>query len=104
MKFKLLLLLSFCLPSFIFGQKTDAALRAKADKLAHKFMITDGHVDLPYRLKIQNFRLERHYIDSLVIATDAKTGNFDYVRAKKRGLIRPVYVHLHSCEYAKNGE
>ena len=95
MKFKLLFSLVFCLPSFIFGQKTDATLRAKADKLAHKFMITDGHVDLPYRLKIQNFRLERHYIDSLVIATDAKTGNFDYVRAKKGGLSVPfmsIYI------------
>lgn len=79
----------------IFAQKSDAALRKKADKLAHQFIITDGHVDLPYRLKIQNFRLERHYIDSLVLSTDAKTGNFDYVRAKKGGLSVPfmsIYI------------
>ena len=36
---------------------TDEQLRQKADDLAHQFIITDGHVDLPYRLKIQNFRL-----------------------------------------------
>jgi membrane dipeptidase len=84
-----------CVSSALFAQDADAALREKADKLAHQFIITDGHVDLPYRLKVQNFRLERHYIDSLVIATDSKTGNFDYVRAKKGGLSVPfmsIYI------------
>jgi membrane dipeptidase len=95
MRIKLLLFIVSCLSSTLFAQDTDAALREKANKLAHKFIITDGHVDLPYRLKIQNFRLERHYIDSLVIATDSKTGNFDYVRAKKGGLSVPfmsIYI------------
>ena len=95
MRIKLLVLVFTFLTSVIFAQNTDAALREKADKLAHQFMITDGHVDLPYRLKIQNFRLERHYIDSLVIATDSKTGNFDYIRAKKGGLSVPfmsIYI------------
>jgi membrane dipeptidase len=95
MKIKLLLIVLSGLASSLFAQDTDAALREKANKLAHKFIITDGHVDLPYRLKIQNFRLERHYIDSLVIATDSKTGNFDYVRAKKGGLSVPfmsIYI------------
>jgi membrane dipeptidase len=95
MKIKLLLLLFACCTSALFAQNTDATLREKADKLAHQFMIADGHVDLPYRLKVQNFRLERHYIDSLVIATDSKTGNFDYVRAKKGGLSVPfmsIYI------------
>ncbi len=95
MKIKHLLLAFTCFFSALSAQNTDAALREKADKLAHQFMIADGHVDLPYRLKIQNFRLERHYIDSLVIATDAKTGNFDYVRAKKGGLSVPfmsIYI------------
>ncbi|MCB0553905.1 MAG: membrane dipeptidase, partial [Phaeodactylibacter sp.] len=44
------------------AQPSEARLHKKADKLAHKFIITDGHVDLPYRLKVQNFRLEREYI------------------------------------------
>lgn len=95
MRIKLLVLVFTFLTSVIFAQNTDASLRQKADKLAHQFMITDGHVDLPYRLKIQNFRLERHYIDSLVIATDSKTGNFDYIRAKKGGLSVPfmsIYI------------
>ena len=95
MKATLLFLLLFGGTTAVFAQKSDADLRKKADKLAHKFIITDGHVDLPYRLKIQNFRLERHYIDSLVLSTDAKTGNFDYVRAKKGGLSVPfmsIYI------------
>ena len=95
MKATLLFLLFVGGTTAVFAQKSDADLRKKADKLAHKFIITDGHVDLPYRLKIQNFRLERHYIDSLVLSTVAKTGNFDYVRAKKGGLSVPfmsIYI------------
>ncbi len=58
----------------------------KANELAQKFIITDGHVDLPYRLKIQNFRLDREYL-GIPIQTD--NGDFDYVRAKKGGLDAP---------------
>ena len=32
-------------------QMDDEQLRVLADELAHKFIITDGHVDLPSRLK-----------------------------------------------------
>lgn len=46
-------------------QMLDEALRKKADELAHKYILTDGHVDLPYRLKIKNFRLEREYLGFL---------------------------------------
>ena len=63
-----------------------------ADKLAHKYIITDGHVDLPYRLKIKNFRLEREYMD---IPVQTSEGDFDYVRAKKGGLSAPfmsIYI------------
>lgn len=34
---------------------TDDELKAKANELAKKFIITDGHIDLPYRLKGSNF-------------------------------------------------
>ncbi len=64
----------------------EARLREKADQLAHRFIITDGHVDLPYRLRVQNFRLEREYI-GIPVQTDE--GDFDYVRAKKGGLDAP---------------
>ena len=58
----------------------------EADMLAHKFIITDGHVDLPYRLKIINFRLDREYLG---IPVETDKGDFDYVRAKKGGLDAP---------------
>ena len=70
-------------------------MRDLADKLAHKYIITDGHVDLPYRLKIKNFRLEREYMD---IPVQTSEGDFDYVRAKKGGLSAPfmsIYIPSH---------
>lgn len=79
-----LLLSSLCMPAL--AQPTDARLYRQAQKLARKLIITDGHVDLPYRLKVQNFRLDREYI-GIPIQTD--DGDFDYVRAKKGGLDAP---------------
>lgn len=64
----------------------EAQLRQKAEQLAHQYIITDGHVDLPYRLRVQNFRLEREYIG---IPVETDEGDFDYVRAKKGGLDAP---------------
>ncbi|NNE27679.1 MAG: membrane dipeptidase [Saprospiraceae bacterium] len=58
----------------------------KAIELSQKFIITDGHVDLPYRLKVQNFRLEKEYL-GIPISTDK--GDFDYSRAKSGGLDAP---------------
>ena len=65
----------------------------EADMLAHKFIITDGHVDLPYRLKIINFRLDREYLG---IPVETDKGDFDYVRAKKGGLDAPFMSVFYS--------
>ncbi len=70
----------------------DEQLRAYADELAHKFIIADGHVDLPFRLKVKNFRLDREYMGIPVSTTE---GDFDYERAKKGGLDAPfmsIYI------------
>jgi membrane dipeptidase len=70
----------------------DQALSEKANELAQKFIITDGHIDLPYRLTVQNFRLEKEYL-GIPIETDK--GDFDYIRAKKGGLDAPfmsIYI------------
>jgi membrane dipeptidase len=45
----------------------------KADALAHRFVIVDGHVDLPYRLHAK--------MEDVSVQTSG--GDFDYVRAKK---------------------
>ncbi|WP_044171764.1 dipeptidase [Flectobacillus major] len=63
----------------------EAALRKKADELAHKFIIVDGHVDLPYRL---HGKMED-------VSIQTASGDFDYIRAKKGGLTAPfmsIYV------------
>lgn len=80
---------------------TDAQLHDLADKLAHKYIITDGHVDLPYRLKIKNFRLEREYMD---IPVQSSEGDFDYVRAKKGGLSAPFMSIYIPASYQKTGK
>ncbi len=67
-------------------------LKNHAMYLAQKYIITDGHVDLPYRLKITNFRLEKEYLG---IPYQTNTGDFDFVRAKKGGLDAPfmsIYI------------
>lgn len=71
---------------------TDVQLRKVADSLAHKYVIVDGHVDLPYRLGVKNFRLTKEFLG---IPIQSKEGDFDYVRAKKGGLSAPfmsIYI------------
>ncbi len=58
---------------------TDQQLHEYANELAHKFIITDGHVDLPFRLKESNYTS-----DSIAILVSTKKGDFDFERAKKR--------------------
>jgi membrane dipeptidase len=73
-------------------EMTDDELRTHANDLAQKYLITDGHVDLPYRLKVKNFKLDKEYL-GIPIETDA--GDFDYVRAKEGGLDAPfmsIYI------------
>ncbi len=71
---------------------SDEALRKKADELAHRFIIVDGHVDLPSRLSVKNFRLTKEFI---AMPIETSEGDFDYVRAKKGGLSAPfmsIYI------------
>ncbi|MBX2964691.1 MAG: dipeptidase [Cyclobacteriaceae bacterium] len=70
----------------------EEALRKVADSLAQAYIITDGHVDLPYRLKVINFRLEKEFLGIPIQSDD---GDFDYERAKKGGLDAPfmsIYI------------
>lgn len=71
---------------------SDAEIREVADSLAQAFIIVDGHVDLPWRLSVKNFRLERAYMG---IPVSSEEGDFDYERAKKGGLDAPfmsIYI------------
>lgn len=93
-----IILTSFSL-ALLFGcsseaQKQEATYETTqehAQALAERYIITDGHIDLPFRMKIANFRLEREFVDPSV-ETD---GDFDYVKAKEGGLDAPfmsIYV------------
>jgi membrane dipeptidase len=64
----------------------------QAIRLCHQNIIVDGHVDLPYRLKIKKFRLEKEFLG---IPIKTKEGDFDFVRAKEGGLTAPfmsIYI------------
>lgn len=70
----------------------DEQLKRVADSLAQAYIITDGHVDLPFRLKVKNFRLEQEFLGIPISTTE---GDFDFERAKKGGLDAPfmsIYI------------
>jgi Zn-dependent dipeptidase, microsomal dipeptidase homolog len=78
---------------------SDEALMAEAQSLAQRFILTDGHVDLPYRLKVKNFRLEREFLQ---IPIKSDEGDFDYERARKGGLDAPfMAIYIPSREQLK---
>ncbi len=92
MKFYFLLLSLVLYAALSNGQSIQNKWEKKAQKLAQKFIIVDGHVDLPYRLKVTNFRLQKEYL-GIPYKTD--TGDFDFVRAKEGGLDAPfmsIYI------------
>ncbi len=97
--FSLQIILSCLGVALFFGCNTEAqkqdteygSVQEYAEALAKEYIITDGHIDLPFRMKIANFRLEREFVDPSV-KTD---GDFDYVKAKEGGLDAPfmsIYV------------
>lgn len=78
---------------------TDADLQIRANELAHKFIITDGHIDLPYRLKENNFNIEQD--KEILIKTDK--GDFDFERAKNGGLDAPFMSIYIPASYQETG-
>lgn len=71
---------------------TDDQLRAYADELAHKYIITDGHIDLPELLKEKKINLDQDNVNLIVSGIE---GEFDYERARKGGLDAPfmsIYI------------
>jgi membrane dipeptidase len=78
---------------FIMSCSDDATLRKKAYDLAHKFIITDGHIDVPWRLN--------DGYEDLSVRTDG--GDFDYVRAKEGGLDAPFMSIYVPSSYQETG-
>jgi membrane dipeptidase len=74
-----LLLTVLCLPSVLANAVADpSAIKEQAIKIAQEYLLTDTHIDVPYRL-------EHSWED----VTNASGGEFDYPRAKQGGLNLP---------------
>ena len=86
-------ILLFIVAGFIVGCNNDATLRKHAYELAHKFIITDGHIDVPWRLN--------EGYEDLSIRTE--TGDFDYIRAKEGGLDAPFMSIYVPSSYQETG-
>ena len=96
----LLLLIFLCIANILSAQ-TDSSTWKRARKLAHRFIIVDGHVDLPYRLRIRNYRYDRDYLGEIPITCDYC--DFDYKRAKVGGLSCPFMSIYIPSEYEQTG-
>ena len=88
---KRLLLITIAI--MIGGCSNDAALKKQAYDLAHKFIITDGQIYVPWRLN--------DGYEDLSIRTE--TGDFDYIRAKEGGLDAPFMSIYVPSSYQETG-
>jgi len=71
---------------------TDAERLEVATEMARNTIMVDGHVDLPYRMKVGGFTLQREILD-VSVRTDG--GNFDFPRSREGGLDAPfmsIYI------------
>ena len=98
-------------PAFVFGcaQKTetidytqlsDEERLAAAKEIAQNTIMVDGHVDLPYRMKVGGFTLQREILD-VSVRTDG--GNFDFPRSKEGGLDAPFMSIYIPAGYQEKG-
>lgn len=87
-----------CIPVLVgvlllWGCANEAALREKATEIAHTTIITDGHVDIPWRLT--------KGMEDITVRTES--GDFDYVRAKEGGLDAPFMSIYVPSSYQETG-
>jgi membrane dipeptidase len=97
-KMLMLLILLSTMPAICSGQTEkkgdiELELRKKAQDLAHKYMIVDTHMDVPYRLKK---KMED-------ISEKTEGGDFDYPRATKGGLNAAFMAVYVPAEYEGTG-
>jgi membrane dipeptidase len=86
-------------PQKALSEMSDDELRAYADTLAHRFIIIDGHVDLPYRMNVAGFMIKKEVMD-VSVETE---GNFDYPKAKRGGLDAPFMSIYVPSKYQQTG-
>ena len=103
MRMLVLFLIITCLSTMVSAQSVidpQDPLWQKADELAHRFILIDGHVDLPYRMGVKNFRPTK---ELLGIPISSDKGDFDYERARKGGLDVPFMAVYVPAEHQKEG-
>ena len=72
----------------------DPALMARAQALTERFLIVDGHIDVPYRMS--------EYTED--VSESTMGGDFDYPRAKEGGLNAPfMSIYIPSARQATPG-
>ena len=81
------------------AQMTEEELKAYATDLAQSTIIVDGHVDLPYRMKVAGFMLKKEIMD----VSKETEGNFDYPKSKKGGLDAPFMSIYIPSRYQESG-
>ncbi len=82
------------------AQITSGDLNAKAQRLAKRFIIVDGHVDLPYRLN-RSIGKDGKLTENVNERTPK--GEFDYPRAVAGGLDAPFMSIYVPARYQKSG-
>jgi len=87
------LLSMLCIAAFAPAAAGGNELMAKAEAMAHRIMIIDTHIDVPYRLWNKREDVSRR--------TDS--GDFDYVRAREGGLDAPFFSIYVPASYEKTG-
>lgn len=87
--------------SIDYRKLSDADRLQAAKEIAQTTIVVDGHVDLPYRMKVGGFTLKREVLDVSVRTPD---GNFDYPRAKEGGLDAPfMSIYIPAANQAITG-
>ncbi|MBD3628937.1 dipeptidase [Cyclobacterium sp.] len=75
-----------------YSQLSEEEIMEIATDLAQNTIMVDGHVDLPYRMKVGGFTLQREILN---VAERTEGGNFDFPRSKEGGLDAPfmsIYI------------
>ncbi|MDH5475511.1 MAG: dipeptidase [Cyclobacteriaceae bacterium] len=78
---------------------TEAEMKVLASEIAKEVIITDGHIDVPYRLR--HFYNEGEPMPDVSKRTE--DGEFDFVRAREGGLDAPFMSIYIPARYQKTG-
>ncbi|MFO7825903.1 MAG: dipeptidase [Cyclobacterium sp.] len=83
-----------------YSQLSEEEIMKIANDLAQNTIMVDGHVDLPYRMKVGGFTLQREILN---VAERTEGGNFDFPRSKEGGLDAPFMSIYIPARYQEMG-